>query len=111
MFNSCFKNMLLIIMTIVLSAGAIFAQTNGFTYQGRLTDGGSPANGNYDLQFALYDAADGTNQIGQTKTVSSVPVSGGVFTVTLDFGASAFTGPTAFWRSARDRAAPQGLLY
>jgi hypothetical protein len=28
-------------MTIVLSAGAIFAQTNGFTYQGRLTDGGS----------------------------------------------------------------------
>jgi hypothetical protein len=75
MLNSYSKNMLLIILTIVLSAGAIFGQTSGFTYQGRLTDGGIAANGNYDLQFALFDAADGNNQIGQTKTVSSVPVS------------------------------------
>jgi len=96
MLNSYSKNMLLIILTIVLSAGAIFGQTSGFTYQGRLTDGGIPANGNYDLQFALFDAADGSNQIGQTKTVSSVPVSTGIFTVTLDFGASAFTGANRF---------------
>lgn len=26
-----------------------------FTYQGRLMDGGSPANGSYDLEFRLYD--------------------------------------------------------
>ena len=96
MFNSYFKNMLLIILTIVLGAGAILAQTNGFTYQGRLADGGIAANGNYDLQFALFDAADGNNQIGQTKTVSSVPVSAGVFTVTLDFGANAFSGANRF---------------
>jgi len=96
MFNSHFKNSLVIILMAVLSAGAVFGQTSGFTYQGRLTDGGTPANGNYDLQFALFDAADGNNQIGQTKTVSSVAVSGGVFTVTLDFGASAFSGANRF---------------
>jgi hypothetical protein len=96
MLNSYSKNILLIVLTIVLSAGAIFGQTNGFTYQGRLTDGGTPANGNYDLQFALFDAADGNNQIGQTKTVSGVPVSAGVFTVTLDFGANAFSGANRF---------------
>jgi len=51
------RNGLFIILTIVLSGGAIFGQTSGFTYQGRLTDGGTPANGNYDLQFVLFDAA------------------------------------------------------
>ena len=30
-----------------------------FTYQGRLTDGGSPADGEYDFRFRLYDAASG----------------------------------------------------
>jgi hypothetical protein len=96
MLSSCSKNGLFIILTIVLSAGAIFGQTSGFTYQGRLTDGGTPANGNYDLQFALFDAADGLNQIGQTQTISNVPISAGVFTVKLDFGATAFTGASRF---------------
>jgi hypothetical protein len=87
---------LFIILTIVLSAGAIFGQSSSFTYQARLTDGGTPANGNYDLQFALFDAAGGNNQIGQTQTIPSVAVSGGVFTVTLDFGANAFSGASRF---------------
>jgi len=87
---------LFIILTVVLSAGAIFGQTSAFTYQGRLTDGGTPANGNYDLQFALFDAASGSNQVGQTQTIPNVPVSGGVFAVTLDFGANAFSGASRF---------------
>ena len=33
------------------------AQTSTFTYQGRLTDGGTPATGIYDLQFLLFDSA------------------------------------------------------
>jgi hypothetical protein len=36
------------------------------------------------------------NQIGQTQTISNVPISAGVFTVTLDFGANAFTGASRF---------------
>jgi hypothetical protein len=87
---------LFIILMIVLSAGASFGQTSSFTYQGRLTDGGTPANGIYDLQFALFDAAGGTNQIGPTQTISTVGVSGGVFAVTLDFGANAFSGASRF---------------
>src|SRR5436190_23290118 len=79
-----FRNLLFLMLTVVLRAGAVFGQTTSFTYRGRLTDGGTPANGNYDLQFALFDAADGSNQIGPTKIVSSVSLSGGVFTVTLD---------------------------
>lgn len=35
-----------------------------FSYQGRLDDGGSPANGMYDFQFRLYESPTGTDQIG-----------------------------------------------
>jgi len=30
---------------------------SGFTYQGRLIVGGSPASGNFDFTFTLYDAS------------------------------------------------------
>src|SRR6185295_7161751 len=111
MFRVHVKHLFFLMLTIVLSAAAIFGQTSGFTYQGRLTDGGTPANGNYDLQFALFDAADGSNQIGQTKTVSSVSVSGGVFTVTLDFGGNSFTGANRFLEiSARPSGAASFIL-
>src|SRR2546422_1189821 len=72
------------------------AQTTAFTYQGRLTDGGTPANGNYDLQFALWDSLSGGSQIGGTQAVSTIAVSSGVFFVTLDFGANAFPGANRF---------------
>ena len=32
------------------------AQGTAFTYKGRLNDGANPANGIYDLRFAIYDA-------------------------------------------------------
>ena len=81
---------------LLLSAAAAHAQTTSFTYQGRLTDSNNPANGNYDLQFALFDNSSGGTQIGATQTVSTVSVSGGVFTVQLDFGVSAFPGASRF---------------
>ena len=71
-------------------------QTTSFTYQGRLTDSGSPANGNYDLQFALFDSLLGGAQIGSTLTRSGVLVSAGAFTVQLDFTVSAFPGADRF---------------
>ena len=58
-----------------------------FTYQGRLTDGGAPASGAYDFQFVVYDAAVGGSPAGPVLTRDDVPVAGGLFTVTLDFGA------------------------
>jgi hypothetical protein len=64
----------------------------GFTYQGRLTQSGSPSNGQSDLQFTLFDAASGGNQVGSPVTVISQTVSDGLFTVVLNFGTSAFQG-------------------
>ena len=81
-----------VVLTTLISASAAIAQTTGFTYQGRLTDGVTAANGNYDLQFALWDTASGGAQIGTTQTVPNVAVSAGIFTVSLDFGANAFPG-------------------
>lgn len=62
------------------------------TYQGKLTDGSPPANGNYDLRFVLYDADAGGNQVGSILTNAAVLVSDGLFTVPLDFGGGVFTG-------------------
>ncbi|MGC3959866.1 MAG: tail fiber domain-containing protein [Verrucomicrobiota bacterium] len=63
-----------------------FAQGTAFTYQGRLQDGSNPATGNYDLQFALYDAATAGTQQSGTWTQLAQGVTNGLFTVTLDFG-------------------------
>jgi hypothetical protein len=62
-----------------------------FTYQGRLTDGGMPADGTYDLEFKLFDDPTAGTQVGSTVTLEDVTVSNGLFTVQLDFG-SVFDG-------------------
>ncbi len=72
----------------------VHAQGTAFTYQGRLNDGAIPASGTYDLTFALFSGSSGAGgQVGGTLTHSPVNVSNGLFTVTLDFGPSVFTGP------------------
>jgi|ERR1043166_832872 hypothetical protein len=75
--------------------GSVSAQTTEFTYQGNLKDGGVAANGNYDFEFALFDAVSGGNQIGSTLTRNSVIVTNGIFSVALDFG-SQFPGANRF---------------
>ena len=79
-------------LVLLLSASVVSAQNTSFTYQGRLSDSGIAANGNYDLQFALFDSLASGAQVGSTQTISSVSVNGGIFTVSLDFGAGAFPG-------------------
>jgi hypothetical protein len=85
---------------LLVITGIALAQTTSFTYQGKLIDNGSPASGNYDITFKLYDTAtvgSGVQQ-GATLSLTSVAVSGGVFTVQLDFGAcaSCFNGAARF---------------
>jgi Chaperone of endosialidase len=87
---------IVVLFLILFSASTAFAQTTSFTYQGRLTDGGTAANGNYDLQFALWTSLSGGSQVGSTQTMNAVAVSNGVFTVSLDFGANAFPGASRF---------------
>lgn len=90
------SHLLMVFSLLLLTWGVAHGQTTSFSYQGRLTDGGNPATGNYDLQFALFDSLSGGTQIGTTQAVSAVPVSGGVFTTQLDFGVGAFSGANRF---------------
>lgn len=78
--------MFVLLGTFVLETTAL-GQGTAFTYQGRLTDGGSPANGGYDLRFSIYDAVTNGDQAGPTFTNAAATVSNGLFMVTLDFGA------------------------
>jgi hypothetical protein len=66
--------------------------STSFTYQGRLTDGGNPANGSYDFRFILYDAEISGSQVGSTVNKDDVTVTDGLFTVKLSFGGGVFTG-------------------
>jgi hypothetical protein len=95
-----FTQLCVLAALLALAASVAQAQTSTFTYQGRLTDGGTPANGTYDFQFKLYDTAtvgSGTLQ-GSPNTITNaaVNVTNGVFTVQLNFGASGFPGADRF---------------
>lgn len=82
----------------------VHAIGTALTYQGSLEEGGQPANGLYDLLFELQDAVGVV--VGPVLSRDDVTVTGGVFTVVLDFGATAFTGPDRFLRvSVRPGAA------
>lgn len=71
---------------------AATALGDAVTYQGRLLDGGNPADGEYDVRFILYDADAGGVQAGVTVTKENVAVANGLFSTQLDFGPGVFTG-------------------
>lgn len=82
------------VLALILMGRPLAARQQGalvataFTYQGELLDGGAPAEGSYDFQFRLWDAAETENgsQIGSTEMRNDVAVEAGRFTVSLDFG-------------------------
>ena len=85
------------LLPLILFAGfaaplTTLAQGSAFTYQGRLTEGSSPANGSYDFRFRAAFDAFGNNYLGSPTLSNGVPVANGLFTITLDFGGSAFNG-------------------
>ena len=63
-----------------------------FSYQGRLSEAGHPANGSYDIAFKLFDQASDGSQIGATLALPKVAVTDGLFSVELTFGDAAFNG-------------------
>ncbi|MGB2808344.1 MAG: tail fiber domain-containing protein [Sedimentisphaerales bacterium] len=92
--------MVLALGLMVWLAGAAGAAPMGtaFTYQGRLIDANSAADGLYDFQFRLYDSNDpctGTQQ-GSTIDINDLDVIDGHFIVELDFGSGIFDG-NAVW--------------
>src|SRR5262245_26528374 len=92
------SRMIIVVLFFLVNVVPVLAQSTAFTYQGKLTETGLPASGNYDFQFKLFDTATvgtGTQQ-GTTITNASVAVTAGIFTVQLDFGAGAFSGMPRF---------------
>lgn len=63
-----------------------------FTYQGQLSTGAGPATGLFDFEISLWTADTGPAQVGGTIGLPGTPVTNGLFTVVLDFGAGAFLG-------------------
>jgi Chaperone of endosialidase len=88
----------LLLISVLLAASSAFAQGTAFSYQGKLTDAGTPASGNYDMQFLLFDTPvvnTGTQQ-GPSITNPAVQVTSGIFTVQLDFGQGVFDGSARY---------------
>jgi len=92
------KSILIPLTVAALCAAGTYAAPMGtaFTYQGRLNDGGQPANNLYDLTFTLHDDPVNAASIGTYIILSAVPVTNGLFTVQInangEFGANAFNG-------------------
>src|SRR5512146_573379 len=90
--------LVLILMMIIPAGSSVFAQTttlaNTFTYQGYLANNGNPVTATCDFKFGLYSVVSGGTPIGGAGNVltRTAGVSGGVFTVQLDFGAGVFDG-------------------
>ncbi len=104
--TACLLTTLLLLLPTALRLGA---QSTAFAYKGQLLDGGQPANGFYDLRLLLADAPANGSFLGPTLTNALVPVSNGLFTVTLDFGAAVFDG-SARWLEIGVRTNAGGLF-
>lgn len=80
------------VLLSLLSAPCVHGQGTAFTYQGRLNSGSNPAEGLFDLRFAVYNSIIGSNITDGAITRSATAVSNGLFNVTLDFGPGVFNG-------------------
>ena len=84
---------------LLLSIAAVVAKSDtpvpssAFTYQGRLVDSGKPACGLYDFRFRLALDAMGNSYASDSVLTNGVPADKGLFTLQLDFGPAAFSGP------------------
>lgn len=74
------------VLFLAISLASATAQGTAFSYQGRLTDGQNSAEGAYDLAFTLFQTNVGGQSIAGPITNATVPVSNGLFHVSVDFG-------------------------
>ncbi len=66
---------------------------HSFTYQGELTDSGSPAQGTFDITIRAFDNASGTGISLAESAHTNVAVNAGLFTIEeVNLGSSIFDG-------------------
>jgi len=102
---------------VILSAGALLAPCvsaepvgTAINYQGRLDIADIPADGTYDFEFTLHDAASEGTQVAGPVVIGDATVIDGLFTLQLDFGPAAFTGQ-ARWLEIGVRPGESGGAY
>ena len=83
----------LLILALLILAGFAHAQGTAIGYQGRLNDASTPATGLYDFTFNVFDVEAAGAALAGIVALDAVPVTNGVFNVSLDFGPDIFTGP------------------
>jgi len=94
--NRIMKSLSIVFFLVVLFCASAAAQTTAFTFQGSMQTSGSPANGNFDFDFKLFDLVSAGAQQGSTIQRLNVAVANGIFTVSLDFGAGTLPGADRF---------------
>ncbi|PCI11573.1 hypothetical protein COB72_00010 [bacterium] len=76
----------------MLASSIALAADTAFTYQGSLMESGSPMTGTVDIDVSLWNALAAGSQVGSTQNIEDVPVTDGLFSLELDFGAAALDG-------------------
>lgn len=95
-------NPYLMLLAMLVAAPATAQVTTAFTYQGELEQSSSPADGEFDFQFALFDdALDGLRVAGPINA-EDIFVDGGLFATEVDFGPNVF-GMMDLWLEVRVR--------
>lgn len=88
-----------LLIAVLLAAAGVMSQTHAqgtaFTYQGRLNQNGAPTDGTYDFRFRTASDPFANNYVGTTFLTNGVPVSKGLFTVTIDVG-NVFNGQSLY---------------
>jgi hypothetical protein len=90
-----------LLMFTLLHAGPI---GTSFNHSCQLKHGGSPANGNYDFEYRLFDAASGGNEVAAVVHRPGVAVVNGACANKVDFG-HAFDDGQERWMEIRVRQA------
>ncbi|RJP42513.1 MAG: hypothetical protein C4547_00265 [Phycisphaerales bacterium] len=104
-------NTALLLLAATVVAAPVSGQEplgGGFTYQGQIRRQGEPLNDSADFLFTLWDASVDGNMIGAELAAEGVPVSEGLFTAELDFGAAAFNGEARWLEIAVRSPAGEG---
>ncbi|MDJ0654899.1 MAG: hypothetical protein QNJ40_12130 [Xanthomonadales bacterium] len=76
----------IVVILVMGCTQVVLAQDWRFTYQGHVTLNGLALDGAVDLRFQAYESATGTNAISSIDELTSTPIEGGIFSVTVDLG-------------------------
>src|SRR5262245_35098009 len=94
------------------AAGTVGAAPLGtaFNYQGQLKRDGAPVTGTCDFRAQLWSAPQGGSAISPGAAINDVPITNGLVSFPIDFGADYFDG-SALWLQLAVDCVGSGLFY